>query len=129
MGGVVEGEMVAIHLAGKGWADLIGVAADGDDGFDGLIEELVEVFGAVIGDVDSDFPHDLDGERMNVAGRIGAGALDIENVAGGLTKDAFGKMAAAGVAGAKDEDGGFHSAGKSFAIGTAATAPAVVAAR
>jgi hypothetical protein len=107
-GGVVEGPVVAIHLAGEDGAGLVGVAADGDDGFDFLGEEFVEVFGAVGGDVDTDFGHDFDGEGVDVTGGFGAGALDVEEVSGGGAEDAFGEVAAAGISGAEDQDGGFH---------------------
>ena len=43
VGWVVEAPVVAVHLAGKRGADLVGIAADGDDGFDRLGEEFVEV--------------------------------------------------------------------------------------
>ena len=39
--GIFEAPVVAIHLAGEGGADLIGVAADGDDCGDPLVEVLV----------------------------------------------------------------------------------------
>jgi len=41
--GVIEREMVAVHLAREERASLIRVSADGDHGFDILIEELIEV--------------------------------------------------------------------------------------
>jgi len=41
--GIIEREMVAIHLAGKERAGLIRIPADGDHGFDLLLEEFIEV--------------------------------------------------------------------------------------
>jgi hypothetical protein len=41
---------------------------------------------------------------MDIAGGFGTGAGDFEEVSGCGAKDAFGEVAAAGVAGAKDED-------------------------
>jgi hypothetical protein len=103
MGGVVEGPVVAMGLAGEGGAGLIGVAADGDDGIDFTVEEAVEVFGLGGGDVDISFLEGLDGEGVDVAGGVGAGGGDFEEVAGGLAEEGFGHLGAAGVSGAEDQ--------------------------
>ena len=58
-------------------------------------------------DVDADFVHDLDGQGMNVLGGGHAGGVNVETVLGELFEDAFGDLAASGVAGAEDEDTGF----------------------
>ena len=109
VGGVVKAPVVAVYLAGKHGAGLIGIAADGDDGFNVLIEELIEVLGMMRGDVDADLGHDFDGEGMDVAGGLGAGAGDGVAFTQDVAEDAFGEVGAAGVAGAEDEDGGlFH---------------------
>jgi hypothetical protein len=76
VGGVVEGPMVTIYLAGEGGAGLIGVAADGDDGFDVAVEELVEVLGLGGGELDVVFLEGLDGEGVDVSGGVGAGGGD-----------------------------------------------------
>ena len=62
----------------------------------------------VAGDVDSDFLHDLDDLGVHVACGLRACALDVEDVASGGMQDAFGHVAAAGVTGAEDQNGGFH---------------------
>lgn len=108
VGGVVESPVIAVYLAGEHGAGLIGVAADGDDGIDLLPEEFVHVLGVVATDVDADFGHGGDGLRVNVASRLRACALDVEDVPCGLAEDSLGHVAAAGVSGAEDEDGGFH---------------------
>jgi hypothetical protein len=43
---------------------------------------------------------------MDVASGLGAGAGDFEEIACGGSEEAFGEVAAAGVAGAEDEDEG-----------------------
>jgi len=60
------------------------------------------------GDVEADLGHDFDGEGMDVAGGLGAGAGDGVASAQGVAEDAFGEVGAAGVAGAEDEDNGGH---------------------
>jgi hypothetical protein len=45
---------------------------------------------------------------MDVTGRLGSGAGDFDEIAGGGAEDSLGEMAPAGVAGAKDEDEWFH---------------------
>ena len=54
------------------------------------------------GDIDANFLHHLDSQRVNVARRFGAGTLDIEYVTGGCPENSFGEVAAAGVAGAEN---------------------------
>lgn len=96
---VVEGPVVTDDLTGESGAGGVGVAANRDDGLDGAVEEFVEVFGAVVGDVQANFVHEPDGGRVDVADRSEAGALDFEQLAGGA-QDGIGDVAAAGAAGA-----------------------------
>ena len=105
MGRVGEAPVVAVYLAGVTRACLVGVAAHGDDGGDVAVEKGVHVFRSVGGEVDADFAHDLEGFGVNVAGGFGAGAVHGDEVAGGGAEDALGHVAAAGVAGAEDQDG------------------------
>lgn len=62
----------------------------------------------MIGNIDSDFLHHLNRLGVNVAGGIGTGTLNVERISRSLAENAFGHMASAGIAGAKDEDGWFH---------------------
>src|SRR6266478_507238 len=57
------------------------------------------------GNIDADFLHPLDGQGMNVSGRLGSGTLHIKYIAGNRSEDAFGQMAAAGITGAQNQDG------------------------
>jgi len=107
MSWIGEAPVVAIHLAGKHRAGLVSVAAHGDNGVDLLAQKFAQVLRGVGGDIDADFEHDFDGFGMNVAGGVRSGAMNIEEVARHVAQDAFGEMAAAGVASAEDEDGGF----------------------
>ena len=66
------------------------------------------MFGTVLRDVDADFRHDFNGERMNIAGGFRTCALDVENVASGGAQKTFGEMTPAGIPGAENENGGFH---------------------
>ena len=65
----------------------------------------------VIRDINTDFQEGGDGVGVHVARGLGARAVDGDEVRGGGVEDAFGHVAAAGVAGAEDEDGGFHDGG------------------
>jgi hypothetical protein len=62
------------------------------------------VFGCVTGDIDAHFCEDLDGFGVDISRGLGSGAVDFEQISGGVAEDAFGHVAAAGVAGAKNED-------------------------
>lgn len=83
VGGVVEGPVVAVHLAGEDGAGLVGVSADGDDGFHLVFEEQVHVLRVVAGGVDADLLQRADRERVDVSGGIRAGAFDAETIAEG----------------------------------------------
>lgn len=92
VGGVVEGPVVAVHLAGEHGAGLVGVAADGDDGFHPVIEEKVHVLRVMAGGVDADFLQRADRERVDVSSGIRAGAFDAEIFAEGFAEDRFGEV-------------------------------------
>ncbi|MEI9893019.1 MAG: hypothetical protein WDN28_03670 [Chthoniobacter sp.] len=46
------------------------MATDGDHRLDGLLQKFPEVFGAMRQNIDADFRHHLDGERMHEARRL-----------------------------------------------------------
>lgn len=96
--------MVPIDLARKNRAGLIGIATDGDDRLHRLVEKLGQMLRAVVLEVDADFVHDPDGQRMNVARRFAAGTGHPEATLRGGAKKSFGEMAAAGVSGAENEN-------------------------
>ena len=110
---IIEGPVVATHLTGKHGACLVGVAADGDDGFHLIVEEKIHVFRVVTRDIDANFFQRSDRERMNVACGFGACALDAETFTKRAAQDGFGKVGAAGISGAKDEDGRWFHEGLS----------------
>src|SRR5664280_1122395 len=60
------------------------------------------------GNINANFLHHLNGERMNIAGGLGPRALHVERIARHRAQNAFGKMAAARIARAEDEDSRFH---------------------
>lgn len=104
MGRVIESPMVAPHLPRIHRTGLVGVAAYGDDGVHILVQKVIHVLRGVRADIDADFGHGFDGERVNIARGIRSGAMDIEQVTGGLSKQAFGHVATAGVSGAENEN-------------------------
>ncbi len=69
------------------------------------------------GDVDPDFGHDLDGDRVDVAGWFRPGALDVDPPSRRAPQDAFGHVAATGIAGAKNQDSRFGGVHDHLALG------------
>jgi hypothetical protein len=61
----------------------------------------------VRGGVEADLLENLDGHGMNIAGRLRAGAGDVDEAADGATEDSLREMAPAGITGTEDEDEGF----------------------
>ena len=105
---VVEAPMMTVQLAGEQRTGLIGIAADGDHGFHRLLQKVVHVLGVMRGNINANFLHHLNAERMHIPRRLRASAVDIKNVARDSAQDAFGEMAAARIAGAENEHSGFH---------------------
>jgi hypothetical protein len=108
-GGVFKGKVEAAELARKIGAGFAGVVAHGDDRadlFPLMMEELVQMLGAMARKVDPHFCHDLDGEGMNKAGRPGTGTRDRFVRPQGIPKEAFRHMGAATVAGAQNKNHG-----------------------
>ncbi len=63
------------------------------------------------GDIDTDLPHNCDRLGMNVTRRPRAGALHVEEIAGSFPQNTLCDVTAAGVAGAKNENGWFLAHG------------------
>ena len=106
LGWIVKPPMVAIHLAWENGTGLVGVSAHGDDGLYRLLtKEFVQMLGFVSGNIDPNFPHDLDGFRMNVTGRLRASALNVDEITRGLSQNAFREMTTARIAGAEYKNG------------------------
>ena len=57
------------------------------------------------GNIDPNFPHDLDCFWMNVTGRLRASALHVDKIARSLSQNTFRNVTTAGIAGAKDKNG------------------------
>ncbi len=68
MCGDIERLVDSVRQARNHRADRIHVAANGEDGMDGLVEKLFEAFALVTGDVDTDFRHDFGGHWMEITG-------------------------------------------------------------
>ena len=81
-------------LARENRARLVCVATNGDDGVNRLFQKFLQVLRAMAGNVNARLGHDFDGQRMNMAGRIRAGALDVYQVACRPAQKAFRDMAA-----------------------------------
>ena len=81
VGGIVKSPVVAVYLSRKHRTRLVRIATDRDDCINLLIEEFAQVLGAMAGNVDADFLHDLDSFGMNVTGWLRAGAMDVNEVA------------------------------------------------
>jgi hypothetical protein len=101
---VIEWEMVAVGLAGKDWARFIGLAADGDDGLDSLVEKFVEMFRSMPGNVDPNLRQNLDGERMHEASRLRAGAGDTKLFTQRCPQNSLGELRATTVSRAQNEN-------------------------
>lgn len=68
MGRIAEAPVVAPDLTGKHRANLLGVAADGNDRINRTVQKLLEVLRVVSAQIDADLPHDFDGFRMDISG-------------------------------------------------------------
>jgi hypothetical protein len=108
---VIKSPVEAIYLTGEHRAGLVGIAADGDHRIDVACQELLEVLRGVARDINPDLLQDFDGLGVDIARRFGARTGDFDEIACGGPEDAFGKVAAAGIASAEDEDERFVAHG------------------
>lgn len=113
-GGVVKTPVDPLGRAGEDRTRLVGVIADGNYVVELGIEEFVEAFRPVAGNVDPDLGHRRDRLRTDKTGD-GTGTFDLETVAGNIAKKPFGHLAACGISRAKDKDS-FHKKGKSVKV-------------
>jgi hypothetical protein len=69
------------------------------------VKKFVHVLRRVARNIDADFLHHRDGLRMHIARWLRSRAVHVEEIARDVAQDAFGQMAPARVASAKNEDG------------------------
>jgi len=100
VGGIIETPMQLVGGAREGRAGVAGVVAHGDDTIEWFARRFLQRLRVVPGDVDADFPHGVDGQRMHIAGGLGPGAEDIEVVATQFSEPTLGHLTPAGIAGA-----------------------------
>ena len=82
--------------------------ADGDDAADFLTGEFSDVFRALTRDVDADFFHDFNSQRIQAGGRDTC-ADDIVLIARQVPEQRLRHLAAGGVAGTKKKNARFHN--------------------
>ena len=106
VGRVGEGLVQAHCLSWENGAGLVGVVTDSDDVLECHVGEFGEVFGAVPGDVQSGFLHDLDGQGIDPGGSC-AGGEGFQEVVPEVAGPGFRHLTTAGIAGAEEKDFGF----------------------
>jgi len=106
MSGIIETPMEASHLTGIHRTELVGFTADGDDDINPAQQELIHVLGGMGGDIHASLSHDLDRKGMHVARGLRARAEDLSCITNRRTQKALGHMAATGITGTEDKDGG-----------------------
>ncbi len=109
MSGIIETPMETGHLTGIHWADLVGVTANGDDDIDPARQELIHVLGGMSRDIHAGLSHDLDRKGMHITRWLRARAEDLGRLADRGAQKPFGHMAATGITGTEDKDGGFET--------------------
>jgi hypothetical protein len=97
---IVEGPVLLSRRVGKDRAIAVGVAADGNHEVEGLGDKLVERLAGVSADVDADFRHRLDRQRID-ASRSDAGAMNVPPLTGVIPPEALRHLRPAGVTGAE----------------------------
>jgi len=103
---IVEADMDDLRAGDDGAGFVRGVA----DGYDDIKlhasrGEILRRFGCMPGDIDPHLGHRANGERIQAV-RVGSGGVRIEHIAFEGAGEPLGHLAAAGVAGAEEEDAG-----------------------
>src|SRR5262244_3520688 len=96
-----------VCLSWKHRTRLVSIAANGNYGFNLLLQKLVQVFRAVSRDVDANLLHHLDSQWVHVTCGFRAGTLDVEVRSQRCLKNPLCQVTATGVAGAENQDSRF----------------------
>tara|TARA_R110002096_G_scaffold67332_11_gene163427 strand:+ start:32564 stop:33634 length:1071 start_codon:yes stop_codon:yes gene_type:complete len=104
VGGINKRPVIAIDLAGKLRACLIGISTNRNDGFHVSVEKLVHVLGRATGDVDPNFLHRDDRRGVDIATGGRPGARNFQTITGSFTEETFSHLGAAGIPGAENEN-------------------------
>ncbi len=101
--GILKCPVVTVHLSGEDRALPLGIAADGDDGFDWLAAKFIEVFGTVLAGIQPDFRKHSDCQRVHQSSRFASSTGDPDGIAGRLTQDRLGQVGATRIARAENQ--------------------------
>jgi hypothetical protein len=107
MGRIIKTQVMAVQLPWEHLAGLIRVSTNRDHRLDVLFQKIVHVLGVVPGDINANLLHHLNAKRMHITRGLGTGAMNFKDIARDSAQDAFSKMAAARIAGAKNQNGWF----------------------
>ena len=77
MGGINKAPVMAVELSREDRARLVRITADGDHGLDLARQKFAHVLAVVRGDVDANFAHHFDGERVDVTRGLRACACHV----------------------------------------------------
>src|SRR5207253_4354479 len=100
---IIESYMNDLGFSRKYRAILAGMIADGHHVIEFNVLEGIDVLRLVIGNIHAGFGHDFDGAWIQAMG-FDAGGVGLDLVAFERAGEALGHLAAAGVAGAEEED-------------------------
>ena len=93
--------MNALRGASENGAVFGGGIANGDDRVEVLTVEFGNGFRTMMGNINADFPHGFDGQRIDAHGFC-TRAANLIGIANEMAKKALGHLAASGIAGAED---------------------------
>ena len=99
-GGVGDAPVNALGSAGTDRALLGGVIADGDYSIEALSIEFGNGLRAIRRDVDTNFVHGFDGERMNITAGVAPRAIRLDDTTADMAKKPLSHLAAYAIAGA-----------------------------
>jgi hypothetical protein len=102
LGGVIEGPVVFLGLAGEDRAGGIGIPAHGNDSVHFALEKFIKMLGGVRADIESGLFHHGHRHGVDMTGGLGTGAGNLESTTHGGAEKALGEVTAAAVAGAED---------------------------
>ena len=100
---VLKRPMEPLRRSGENWALLARLIADCNHEVKLLAYEVVQRLRAMSRDVDTQFPHHLDGLRTDL-GRLRAGRKHLESFASFVSYQPFGDLTPSRIPGADDQD-------------------------
>src|ERR1700730_10459440 len=108
---IIECRMIPAHHPGKHWASLISISANRDHRVNWCTKKLVQMLGTMFRNINSDLVHDLNRNRVNLAGGRRTRTFDSNHFTRRSSKNSLSHLTSARITGTQNQDQRFQFVG------------------